>query len=150
MISEVGEIVKNFNEIVRKLFVRLEKKTRSSVELADIDRLKKRLSLLKQTMGLDAPVAGAAPFLIEFAQQILDDDVARRETFFTTFDARNAYIQRKGAIKPSDEFIFGLIESIKNHYKKASRAERDEVYAEVNTMLTCALEYQIIQDDQNK
>lgn len=139
-----GEIAREFNASTRNLITKLEKKSRSEEELANLDRLKKRISLLKSTMGETALVMEASPFFIEYAERILEPDQATREKFFMELDVRSEYIKRKGSVSKQDEFVFGLTDSIRNHYKKSSQQERDEVYKEVKTMLACCTELALI------
>lgn len=141
--SASAELVSKFNASTRVLITKLEQKSRIELELANLDRLKKRINLLKQTMGDDAPMRESMPVFISNAAQILDEDVERRETFFLNMDVRAEYIKLKGdsadAVEPSDAFVFSLIDSVRAHYTKSSKAERAAVYEEVKSMLVCCL-----------
>lgn len=140
------DTVSDFNKLVRALINRLEKKSRQDEEIANLDRLKKRISLLRSTMGDNALIAEAAPLFIDYAEKILESDVEKREKFFLDMDVRGEYIKRKGVIQKQDEFFFTLTDSIRAHYRRAQKKEREEVYAEVKNMLTCCLEYTIAND----
>lgn len=129
-----------FGIILRDLIKRLERKSRSDIDLANIDRLKKRITLVKSTLG-DQLLAMAAPVFVEYAERILEERADVRDQFFTGFDVRAEYVKRKGAIKQSDEFVFALTDSIRAHYIAAGVVEREEIVAEVRKMLTCSLEH---------
>lgn len=132
-----------FNSTLSALISRFERKTRSNVDAANLDRLKKRLILLKSTLGADEPLKLAAPIFTEFAELILEDDAAKRDHFFLTFDVRAEYVKRRGSVKQDDECVFSLISSIRAHYTAASVAEREAVVDEVKVLLTCCLEHQL-------
>lgn len=138
-IRKIDEIIKEFNATVRALITRLEKKSRSEVEIANLDRLKKRIQLLKVTMGEPALINESSPFFIEYSEKVINRD----EQFFNTMDVRAEYIKRKGKIDKQDEFIFSLTDSIRAHYNKAAKKEKDEVYAEVKKLFDDCIEYQI-------
>lgn len=138
-IRKPDEIVKEFNIIIKNLISKLEKKSKSDIEVANLDRLKKRISLFKTTMGDSALVSTSAPFFIEYSEQI----ISRDEKFFNSMDVRAEYIKRKGKIEKNDEFIFGLIDSIKYQYNKSSQIEKDIIYNEVKSLFDCSVEYKL-------
>lgn len=133
-------IIGEFNTIVRGLITKVEKKSRREEEIANLDRLKKRITLLKQTIGDYALISEASPFFIEYSEQIL----IRDEKFFETMDVRTEYMKRVGGnVKREDEFIFDLIKSVREHYKKATQTEKDDVYVDVKTLFKCCVEYKL-------
>ncbi len=140
----IEEIVAQFNNNVRSLINRLERKSRSDIEVANLDRLKKRISLLRRTLGDDALIIESSPFFMEYAEKILEENVAEREKFFLDIDIRAEYSARKGKIEKNDEFMFDLTDSIRSHYLKAHNKEREEVYCQVKTMLSCVLKLQLV------
>lgn len=140
------DAVSKFNKLVRALINRLEKKSRQDEEIANLDRLKKRISLLRSAMGDSALITEASPLFIDYAERILEKDVEKREKFFLDMDVRSEYIKRKGSIQKQDEFFFTLTDSIRTHYRRAQKKEREDVYAEVKDMLTCCLEFAIAND----
>jgi hypothetical protein len=137
--------VSKFNTTVRTLITRLEKKSRREDEIANLNRLNKRIGLAKQSIGHDVLIKGAAPVFVEFAEKILVEDAAARDEFFLALNVRDEYIRRKGAIEKDDEFIFSLIDSIRTHYQRAPIEEREAVYADVKVLLACSLRYKITQ-----
>lgn len=132
-------VAKEFNALIRKLITRAEKKARSEIDVAMLDRLKKRIALLKQTMGEYALIGESSSFFIEYAETIMDR--AECEKLLMTVDVRAEYVRRKGKVDKQDEFIFGLVDSIRGHYTKAPSTERDEIYNEVKTLMEASLEY---------
>ena len=135
----VDVLAKEFNTIVRGLISKLERKSRSDIEVANLDRLRKRISLLKATAGELSLISESSPFFIEYSDQIINRD----EKFFNSMDVRSEYIKRKGTVNKQDEFIFSLTESIRGHYNKASQKEKDELYAEVKSLFEACVEYEI-------
>jgi hypothetical protein len=137
---ETKVIIRDHLALTRGVIDRVMKKSRSQDEIAHLDRLKKRITLLLQTMGDDALIVEMSPFMNEHSEAIL----GRNEDFFLTLDARQEYIKvhnREPATE--DEFVFLLIDSIRALYKKISQKERDELYAEVVKIFNCCIEYQI-------
>ena len=118
----------------------LERKSRDEIEVANLDRLKRRLGLLRSE-DRTAPVRESYPVFYEYRAQILEQDQTVREKFFLELDARAEYLAKGKIIKEEDEFVFGLIESIKTHYKKCKQEEKDKIYTDVKTLFTCAIEY---------
>ena len=133
-------IVKDHLGLVRTIIDKVMKKSRSNDELALLDRLKKRITLLLQTMGEDSLIVEMTPFMILHSEKIL----SRNENFFLTINARDEYIKTNGVEPPSEnEFLFMLIDSIRALYKKIAQKERDELYADVVKIFNCCVEYQI-------
>lgn len=134
---QLPPLEKRFNITMKALLRRLEDKSRSEVEIANIDRLKRRISLALYESE-DLIMIEATPFFVEFNKQISDHD----ENFFLSLDVRAEYTSRtKRAISPNDQFIFDVIDSTKNHYKNANTTERKEVFKQVTALLRCCLEY---------
>lgn len=133
-------IIKDHLALVRAIIDKVMKKSRSNDELALLDRLKKRITLLLQTMGEDSLLVEMTPFMILHSEEIL----GRNEKFFLEINAKNEYIKVHGKAPPSEnEFLFLLIDSIRALYKKISQKERDELYADVVKIFNCCVEYQI-------
>jgi hypothetical protein len=133
-------IIKEHLVLVRGVIDKVMKKSKSTEEIALLDRLKKRITLLLQTMGEDILIVEMAPFMNSHSEEIL----SRNEDFFLTVNARSEYIKTNGREPASeDEFVFMLIDSIRALYKKLSQRERDDLYAEVVKIFNCTIEYQI-------
>ncbi len=130
-------IVAEFNTTIRELITKLEKKSRSSVELANLDRLKKRISLLKQLQGDAVLIVECTPFMLEYRDQILSRD----EIFFTTMDIRAEYLKKKKIVDKQDEFIFDLTDTIRTQYNKATQTEKDDVYGKVKVLFNGCVEH---------
>lgn len=133
-------IIKEHLALVRSIMDRATKKSRSQEEIALIDRLKKRITLLIQTMGDDALIVEMTPFMIDNS----DDILTRNEKFFLGVNARAEYVKKHGIEPPAeDEYLFKLIDSIKALYQKITQKEKDDVYADVVKIFNCCVEYQI-------
>ena len=138
---EPREIVRDHLTSTRGVIDKIMKKSRSSEEIAHLDRLKKRITLLLQTMGEDSLIVEMAPFMNKHAEEIL----SRNEPFFLTLNARAEYIKIHGKEPPTeDEFVFMLIDSIRALYGKISQKDRDDLYADVVKIFNCCIEYQIV------
>ncbi len=137
-------IAKEFNLLMWDLITMIERKSRSEMEMANLDRFKKRISLLKSTVGDIAPIQLTAPFFISFSENILNPDMTERDKFFLDMNVRAEYSRHMGAISKQDEFAFELSDSVRAHYKNLSVQERDDIYKKVVAMLRCAIEYKLI------
>ena len=141
---KIAELTRLFNTTTQYIISRIEKKSTSEVERANLDRLRKRIKLAKQTLGDEVLLSESSPFFIEYADQILEEDMAVRDKFFMTMDIRAEYKKRKGEVTKQDEFIFSLTESIRSHYRSATQAEKNEVYDNVKKLFECCVEYQLL------
>jgi len=128
-----------FNRVIRDLIKRLEAKCREDLEIANLDRLKKRINLLKSTMGEGELVRRSSPIMITYAEKILDPSPDERDRFFLELDVRKEYAKYNLPITVNEEFIFSLIASIRKHYTRARVEERQAIYTDVKTLLTCCL-----------
>jgi hypothetical protein len=96
-------------------------------------------------------VQGACPFFIKYSNQILEPDVEKRETFFTTIDPRKVYKERYNEEPTaSQDFVFQLIDIIRNQYKVASQTEKEQVYKEVKDLHNACIEYEIAKPSTDK
>lgn len=144
---DVRGIIKDHLALVRAIIDRVIKKSRDQSELALLDRLKKRITLLLQTMGDDALIVEMTPFMIEHSEEIL----GRNENFFLTVNARSEYVKKHGVEPPSeDEFLFLLIDSIRKLYQKIPQGEKDSLYNDVIKIFNCCIEYKIAVPDRFK
>lgn len=134
------EVVREFNNTLRDLIVLMEKKSRSPIEVANLDRMKKRIALLRGTIGGHAIVAEVAPILEKYAEQIINRD----EEFFNNMDVRGEYAKQGKPVNKSDEFMFELADSIRGIYNGASAEEKDLLYLRVQILFNCGLEYLIM------
>ena len=69
-----SELISDFNITVSKILTYLEGKSRDEFEVANLDRLRKRIQLLKSTTGTSVLIMYAAPFFEEYSDQIIDRD----------------------------------------------------------------------------
>lgn len=138
MKRQEDEILRDHIKKVRDLITRIEKKSRDDIEIANLDRLRKRINLLLNTFGTHALVVEMSPMMIEYSEPILE----RKETFFMDMNAREEYFRVNGR-NPSaeDEFMFQLIESVRGHYRKSLQAEKDAVYKDVLDVFTLCMEH---------
>lgn len=141
MTTRSGAVIREHLALVRSVLDRAAKKSRSQDEIALIDRLKKRITLLIQTMGDDALIINMTPFMMDNSDNILN----RNEDFFLGVDARAEYVKKNGIEPPADdEYLFKLVDSIKLLYQKITQKEKDDVYADVVKIFNCCVEYQML------
>jgi hypothetical protein len=138
-----AKIISEFNALLSDIIGVFEKKSRSATEMSMINRLKKRISLLRSTVGDGAVIDVATQPFIDYSEQILDPNVAEREKFFMTVDVRTQCLKYQRVINNTDEFFFALVDAIRQHYTSSSAEERTEIYSKVTSMLRCAIEYKI-------
>lgn len=136
-VRKVEDLAKEFNNTIKLLINIVEKKSRSSVEMGNLSRLKRRIYLLTAASGEEALISTACPFFIECASQIID----REEKFFLNVDVKSELLKRKGAVSAQDEFVFGLIDSVRDHYQNSSKIEQDDIYSKIKILLDDCLEY---------
>ena len=136
----MDNLVNNHIQIISKLIARVEKRSRDSVELANLDRLRKRISLLCQTMGPETIIVQMFPFMMDYKEAILQ----RNEDFFLGLNARAEYIKKSGKNPTNEEeFIFQLVDSIRGHYRQIPKEEKDEVYNEVLQLFNNCIKYKL-------
>lgn len=141
------EIIDEHATTIKNLISKLEKKSRDEIVIANLDRLRKRINLLRQTMGDDQPIRLMAPMMKKYQTKILN----REEQFFMGMNARQKYIEEyKKEPTRDEEYIFELIDSVRAHYQKSPQAEKDIVYGEVLVLFNCCIEYELVVPPQPK
>jgi|TARA_R110002153_G_scaffold273997_7_gene446496 hypothetical protein len=134
-----NKIIRDHQKSVSELIKRLERKSRSEVELSNLDRLRKRISLLRN-ISESAVITEMGPTIKMYSEKIIN----REESFFMTTDARAEFIKINARSPTSqEEFIFDLISSVRTHYSKSSQKEKDDVYSEVLNIHNCCIEYEL-------
>jgi hypothetical protein len=128
-----AEISLSFNQRINQLLKMLEKRSTTTDDIANLDRLQQRVNMLRRThaSGGQFLMESAGPFLFKFKEEILERD----EQFFLDMDVKTEIIKSGKKIEKGDEFMFSLIDNIKNMYRKAKQKERDDVYENVNGLL---------------
>ncbi len=147
---DVAAISREFNALIRDLIAVIERKSRSDMEIVNLDRLKKRISILKSTLGDTILIQLAAPFFLNFSEVILNPDARARDEFFMNMDVRAEYLKYRSTVAKQDEFVFELSDSVRSHYRNINQAERDGIYNKVTSMLRCAIEYKMIVPNDNR
>lgn len=143
-------IVGDFNDTVRDLIARIIRQTRSEYVAASMDQLKSRALLLRRNLGSDAVLKLAAPWLIKYAEQILNNDVAAREAFFLSLDVRAAALSSGYVSTAEDEMLFSLVDHIRAHYRAVSADEQARLYALVRQMFECCVEHSAVEQLRRK
>jgi hypothetical protein len=134
-------IVAEFNDIVKQLITRIIRQTRSEFIAASMEQLRDRALLLRRNLGSDAVLRLATPWLVKYADQILNPDQAARETFFLGLDVRAAAAAAGHVTSTEDEMFFSLVDHIRGHYRAVSAEERSLLYSHVRKLFECCVEY---------
>jgi hypothetical protein len=140
-ISSLAEKVKKFNLIIKNLISRVEQKSRTDHDLAILDRFKRRISLLRSTMGESELMASVSEILVDYSEKILNRDAY--EVFIMDANAEAEIAKYGGQIDPQDDFVNALISSIRNIYPNMTAREKDIIYNDVKSLLHCCLAYAI-------
>lgn len=136
-----SEICSEFNAVIKRMITSIEKKSRNEIEISNLDRLTKRLSLLKQVEGEEASLVLATPFFMEFQETI----VTRNEKALMDMDFRAEIKKRNIKVSKQDEFGFELSDSIREHYRRSSSSDKDTMYSDLKKLFECCIEYQLAQ-----
>lgn len=129
-------IVREFNKQTNDLIKLFELTSNDEVEQANLDRLRKRISLLKTTLGENRLIELAAPVFINISEEITE----RNEQFFMNVDAR-AEFNKKYSASSEDEFMFLLVDSARSLYNRSPKADKDYIYNSILLLYRNAIEY---------
>lgn len=132
-------VIAEFNAVVADLIRFVEGKSRSDAEAANLDRLRRRMSLLKQATGPGAVLALAAPVFIKYSEIILHPDQSTRERFFLGTDLRT----QGPDLGRENDFVFDLAESVRGQYRRYTQTDRDYTHAQITTLLKCSIEHRL-------
>lgn len=132
----------DFNKKINEFLTRLECRLIKPIEKAHIDRIKKRISLVRKNsaIGGQAILRLCGPFIFEYQAVILQSRESC-EKYFMKLDVKSTHGE---LIKKEDEFIYDMIESIKEHYLKVKDDEKEEIYRDVCKLLNWWIEYCIV------
>lgn len=127
-------IVKNFNSHVTNLVKTFEDATDNELDLSNLNRLRKRIALIKSTLGDDKIIELASPIFLKLKEEILNRD----ESFFMNVNVRS---KAKNNIDQSDEFVLDLVDMARKQYRLSSEAERDYIYSQIKSLFTLSVEF---------
>lgn len=133
--KQIDETIIEFNKKINDIIVKLEARARDDMELSGLDRVRQRLKIVRAA-GVEQTLILAGPYLMEYREQIKNRD----ETFFTNLDFKKQYGDK---IEKDDEFIFGLIESVKITYNSSPQADKDMLYTDVRSLFNAYVKYLI-------
>jgi len=131
----IVELIQIFNLTVNQQIAFIEKKTRLETDIANMSRVKKRISALKQTMGDHILIQESITLFMKYKQQIID----KNEQFFLSKDPRAEGLK----LKANEDYIYDLIESLKKQYIICSLAEKAKIWADVKTLFEASCSYYI-------
>ena len=132
----VQEITLSFNKSINSMLVKLEKRCVSDIDSANVDRLRKRITLLRQMAD------NGSAFITERAGRAMhwysDQLLSRNESFFMDLN----FID--GSLIKEEEFAINLLNSVKQMYRAAKQKERDELWTEVLSLYSDFIGYCMI------
>lgn len=131
----------DFNKKINDLIARIMARAVNPIDRANIERLRNRISLVRQTSGGQQILLLCGPFIYEYADVITTSQKSC-EDHFLNMDFNSTY--GKYINKSSDGFAMSLIDMVKNHYRAAGAAERREIYADLCILLAWWSEYCIV------
>lgn len=133
------EIILHFNQLINSLILKVEKRSNTPKEKADVDRLRQRINLLRKmhSHGGQALLEEVGPILYKYTDQIL----SRSEDFFLNMDIQSKFGHK---INKETEFVYSLVDNVKNIYKHSRQKEKDEIYSEIISLHTDYIGYCIV------
>lgn len=126
-----------FNTEVFALLTRFEKKAKSTNERGLLSRMRNRI-VTAISYEKTALLESAAPVLMEFSDEILNENKTARDAFFLTLDIRGEYTKRaktEDKASADDEYIFELVDIVRGHYKNSTPEEQDAIHKSVKKMI---------------
>jgi Mg2+ and Co2+ transporter CorA len=93
--------------------------------------------VLKYAGGADVLIENSASIICEYNKYITNND----DQFFIQLNVRNEVSKKGGVVKDSDNFIYSLIDSVREHYLKSTTKEKQDIFKEINVLLQCSARY---------
>lgn len=129
-------LIIEFNRNIALLIKLLMDNTSNELELSKLDRLKKRITVIKSIMGDEELINIAAPLLISVSDEILN----KNEDYFLNTNLKKK-AQDKYSIHQDDNFILDLIEVAQKYYVESTIEERNYIYKIICDMLSSSVSY---------
>ena len=120
--------ITNFNITINSLFDKLEAKSKTDVEKANIARLKKRMSLARDAMGRDCIIKATGPYLIKYKKEI----IAANDDFFMKLEVGDVY---KEKIDEENSYVYDFVTGVKKCYQEMTSEEKVTIRNEVKGLL---------------
>ncbi len=139
MRTDIGEISRSFNATISDVLKIAEQQSDSDEEVTNIDRLRKRINLLRG-ISPSTPLEYSAHYFIEHSKQIQNRD----EEFFLGKNAKDVWERRIGqttANLSENQYVFELVEMMKHRYRMSSNKTKDDFFTLVTNMLVYSIEY---------
>lgn len=129
-------IVTEYNTLITELLKIFELRSRAELERLQVDRLRKRIHLVKSTLGAHVLIEQTGRFLFHYYTKI----VKRDEEFFTALDVRTEFKLKDG----ESAFIVSFSDNVRNHYLDANAKERNVIYRLIRTLLDDYMEWLLV------
>lgn len=133
----LNSVILNFNKTINKLLNLLSGKSKSDIEVANLDRLKKRVNMLVSASE-SLLIERASPIFIDISEPILNKD----EEFFMNTNVKEELKNNGFTLDKQDEYLFSLIDSIRKIYKNAPKNDKDIVFNHIKNLFDDCVEYQ--------
>ena len=135
----------DFNRSTGNLLRMFEQRARTDADYAAVETIRRRLLLLKQNSGPEAPLVGAASILAAFSDVISSPDAEQRDKFILHVDIESERVAR-GITADADsvKMVSELVGVIRRHYAAATPAVRHSAVSELQSMLEYSLRYLLL------
>lgn len=135
----------NFNRSIGTLLKTFEDRARTDADVSAVETIRRRLLLLKQSFGPEAPLINSAPILAAFTDIISSSDATERDKFILHVDIESERVSRGIVATQEDvKIVSGLIAVIRRHYAAATPAVRAGAVSEIQAMLEYSLRYLLL------
>lgn len=131
--------VQVFNQCVRDILSLLERKLRREEDHANIERLRSRIALIKNTMGEDFVCKCSCDVFTKYNEQIVN----RNDAFFLKLNIAGECAASGIKTDSNDDYIFALIDIIKAYYINASTNEKTKIWDYVKILFEASLTYRL-------
>lgn len=134
-----------FNRSTGNLLKTFEARARTEADHAAVETIRRRLLLLKNASGPEAPLTSAAPILVAYDKVIMSPDPEVRDKFILHVDIESERVSRGITATPDEvKIITELVAVIRRHYSAATPAVRAGAISELQAMLEYSLRYMIL------
>lgn len=132
----------DFNRSTGNLLKMFEKRARTDADHAAVETIRRRLLLVKQSSGPEAPLICSAEILAAFSDVISSPDAEHRDKFILHVDIESERVSRGiTADANSVKLVTELIAVIRRHYAAAPPPVRQAAVSELQSMLEYSLRY---------
>ncbi len=138
----ISEICQDFFNSVYQILSFIERKSKCDIEVANIDRLRKRISLLKETLGREFIIKQSHYIINMYSDKIINRD----EDFLSSVNVKEEILQRGGNISTAHQFLYDLFDSFRSSYSQSSDEDKSNIFNLILNVHNCSIEYRLTAD----